>query len=340
MDLIKHPSYDDIIVDALVTIIVPIYNTEKYLIRCIESILAQTYHNIEIILVDDGSEDQSGKIIEEYAKIDQRIIVIHKSNRGLAAARNEGIKKASGQFLFFLDSDDSIEKMTIEHLVKSIVLFRAQICLCRILEIYENQTNEKPKETGNLLIGSPREFVRRLYLSKSGIDYGIICNKLFDKRLFEQIQFPEGKINEDDAVIIQLYYLANKIIYIDEIFYNYFHRGDSITGSGKHLNNVFRCDFYRKRHDLFQSKGDKELIVLNAHKMINDIYSENIKHYNVIQKNARKRFQKEIGFYLFSIPTLLMRYDLKSFVKGVIYYFFPKACILLNKIKKYNDYLK
>ena len=126
----------------LVSIVIPIYNVEKYLNECVDSVIVQTYHDLEIILVDDGSTDNSGKLCDEYKKIDDRIKVIHQKNGGLSAARNTGMDSAIGEYLYFLDSDDYIEPQTVERLVDTIEQEKADIVLFDGYVVYTDCEND------------------------------------------------------------------------------------------------------------------------------------------------------------------------------------------------------
>jgi glycosyltransferase involved in cell wall biosynthesis len=209
-----------------VSIIVPIYNVEKYLYKCIDSILDQTFSDFELLLVNDGSPDTCGEICNEYAKKDKRIKVIHKENGGLADARNAGLDIATGEYIGFVDSDDFIESDMYEKLLNACMLNEASISMCGRYNVFENEL--KPLFSFNgIKVWNSKEAIERL-LTWDNIDSSA-CDKLFKKDLFHNIRFPVGKYNEDIFVMTKILSKANKIVHIGVSKYYYYHRTNSIT---------------------------------------------------------------------------------------------------------------
>ena len=211
----------------LISIIVPVYNVEKYLERCVESIIGQTYKNIEIILVDDGSKDNSGKICDDFMKKDNRIKVIHKENGGLSDARNAGIEIAKGEYIGFVDSDDYIEKDMFETLYNLCKENDAEISMVSYYEYYNGKLiavrkNEKIEKFDK--IGA----IKELLIDKKIQSYA--WNKLFKRELSENIQFPTNKNFEDIATTLKLFEKANNFALLEEPKYFYLRRDDSIIG--------------------------------------------------------------------------------------------------------------
>lgn len=215
----------------LISVIVPIYNVESYLCRCVDSILAQKYRNLEIILVDDGSPDNCPKICDEYAVQDTRIKVIHKPNGGLSDARNAGLDVASGDWVSFIDSDDWIEPDMYEILLRNAAKANAEISVGGVNdEFVDNDCVTVTKTTcdGTLKeeVLSPTEaMVRYFTTSWSAWD------KIYRKELFQTIRFPVGEINEDEAIVLNLLESCTAIAYTNQVFYHYIHRSQSITTS-------------------------------------------------------------------------------------------------------------
>lgn len=194
----------------LISIIVPVYKVEKYLENCILSLLNQTYENIEIILIDDGSPDNSGKICDEYAEKDERIKVIHGENAGVSVARNIGIENASGQYLAFIDSDDYVEKTMIERLYTLIKNNEAAISACNVIKFIEGEelkTNENLEEKTKFC--SVEDAIVLTILDDNFGNF--VCNKLFKKELFKEIRFPTDRRYEDVATTYKLLCKADKI---------------------------------------------------------------------------------------------------------------------------------
>lgn len=212
----------------LISVIVPVYNIEKFVERCIKSIIGQTYYNLEIILVDDGSKDLSGKICDIWKAKDPRIKVIHKKNGGLSDARNAGIEVANGRYCVFVDGDDEIHVEMIQRLYNILITTNAEISVCRIERIESNRRfiTRAFDATCKYVEFDSVEAVEELFLDKMDCS---ACPKLYNKSLFEKIRFPKGKTNEDFAVMYKIFALAKKIVYIPDPLYFYFQREGSIT---------------------------------------------------------------------------------------------------------------
>lgn len=217
--------------NQLISIIVPVYNVERYLKDCIESILAQTYKNFELILVDDGSPDKCGKICDYYGKKDRRIKVIHKLNGGLSDARNAGIEIAKGDYIGFVDSDDFIMPDMYEKLLDACIKYSADISMCG-----RNIVNENKDVIGELFVIDKIE----KYDKKDAIGKLLLwdsCDsaawdKLYKRSIFEEVRYPVGVMSEDYAVTARLFANANSIVHVGEPLYNYTQRSNSITKQG------------------------------------------------------------------------------------------------------------
>ena len=212
----------------MVSVIIPVYNVESYLCRCVDSVLNQTYKDVEIVLVDDGSPDGCPAICDEYTHKDKRVTVIHKVNGGLSSARNAALdSKLQGDFVTFLDSDDWIENDTIEYCVKTLCANKAdaiEFC-CEETNEYKEHTHQ-PKEIISVLEG---EDILEEYLRKEAYS---VCMCLFKKELFEGLRFREGKINEDIDLKYKVLRRCKKMVYSNQIKYFYFQAGDSISMGG------------------------------------------------------------------------------------------------------------
>lgn len=207
------------IYNTLITIIVPVYNVEKYIRDCVDSILNQTYTNIEVILSDDGSTDDSGKICDEYEKKDSRIRVIHKENEGLAEARNRGIDAANGEYICFVDSDDYIKNTYIEYLIDLISKQKAQMAICPLIRDYNGKIKSPRTMHLNKCLCAKEAF-DLMFLNRMFI--GIYaCNKLYKKSMFHNIRFPKGRFFEDSGTIYKLIAKCDKIAYGDVPQYYY-----------------------------------------------------------------------------------------------------------------------
>lgn len=221
--------------DELITIVVPCYNVEKYVEKCVDSILKQTYKNIEVILVEDCSTDNTYNIIKKYPKLDKRVKLIkNEKNGGLSFSRNAGIKAASGKYIGFIDSDDYVNETFYEGLMGAIKKEKAEVAVCDIRVIYEDI------DTQQLVTAFSNEEFNLRNVVNSGLAASA-CNKLFKKELIEQYLFEVGKLNEDIAVVIPALINAKAIAYSPESYYYYIQRGGSIQNSS----------FSDRRFDIF-----------------------------------------------------------------------------------------
>lgn len=212
----------------LVTVIVPVYKVESYLPRCVDSLLNQTYKDIEIILVDDGSPDSCGKICDEYAMQDNRIAVIHKENGGLSDARNAAIPLSHGQYIVFVDSDDWVSNHYIEHLNNAIKKDDADLAFSWFENIFEGQSESKPnrEEIEDYVCLDSQNCLKRL-LYQDGVEC-CACGKLYKKNIIADLQYPVGKLYEDIPVTYECIKRAKKIAIISNVDYFYFWRKSSI----------------------------------------------------------------------------------------------------------------
>lgn len=248
-------------IQCLVSVVVPVYNVDAYLKKCLNSIVNQTYKKLEIILVDDGSTDTSGKICDEYEKLDNRIRVIHKKNGGLSSARNEGMKLVTGDYVLFVDSDDWIDLDMVEILLAGCVENSAQISICRYREIYKDYIIEKQENIEFVCSGKE---ALHYHIFERGGRYSFcyaVWNKLYKKEIISNMEFPQGKHFEDIGYTSRALYSAERVYYIDKPKYNYV-----VEREGSIMNNGFT-----------EHKVMDELILLD--KEISFFRDKNLKEY-------------------------------------------------------------
>lgn len=226
----------------IISVIVPVYKVEPYLHQCVDSILAQTFTDFELILVDDGSPDNCGKICDTYAEQDPRVRVIHQENGGLSAARNAGIDAANGAYLTFIDSDDWVVSDYLKKLYSCIKDYTADVAICDKVEFWNDDFRalDWTKNVGETICISGSEAAKRVYCVGTGVSI-VACAKLFSYRLFEQLRFPVGKIHEDQAVIPILLYTAKVVVVSNYKAYMYRQHPDSIMRTGfstRHLDDI------------------------------------------------------------------------------------------------------
>lgn len=275
--------------EELVSVIVPVYNVEKYVGECIESLIGQSYNKIEIILVDDGSTDCSGQLCDTYAMKDIRIKVIHKENGGLSDARNVGIDSANGGYYTFVDGDDFLDEDTIVRMISGMKEKKCDIAVCNMIRYFENGETEPfymPSDILKILNGIDR-FETLVQPS--------VCNKIFKAELFNSVRFPEGKFYEDTFIYHVLLYNAESVVLTGYDGYFYRSRRSSILGQNVMTDRYF--DFVEAvwQRTVFlldknvQPYGDEACLslytaVANAEKNILRTEENYYKHFDALQK--------------------------------------------------------
>lgn len=292
-----------------ISIIVPVYNVEKYLERCIESILNQTFTGFELILVDDGSTDLSGDICDKYSKKDKRIKVIHKQNGGLSSARNAGLEIASGDYIAFIDSDDFVAKEYIFLLYENLIENNADISICgyRIVREDDILVKDSATLTNNISILNSHQSLLNLYNEKRS-NFIVAWSKLFKKNLFDSIRFPYGKINEDSFVLYKLFLKSIKITYNESKLYYYQVREDSIMHKKVSRKSFDDLDAYEEQIDFYRINGYIE------------IEKKAIFSYCTMFRSLSNRFKEETND-LESLKLIRKKHkDIKEYVKKNKYY--------------------
>ena len=285
----------------LLSVIVPVYNVEKYLEKCVESILNQTYSNLEVILVNDGSKDTSGSICDALAQKDPRVLVIHQENGGLSSARNMGIEAATGEYITFVDSDDWIEPDGYEHLMD--LMHRNQVNLvCGGNYNVDEQTGERtlgvcPRKEE---IITTEEMVGRMFLWQD-CDSSV-CDKIFHHSLLKDFRFPVGKVCEDVSITYR--------IFSDRPFYNYLQRSGSISRAGEITEKSFHFtqhteviyDYICKNNPAIQNQARYLRVRSLSHILLNlEQADESVRMKFASQyRHARKELKKHTAFFLSS----------------------------------------
>ena len=251
--------------EPLINIIVPVYNTEKYIRKCLDSIVNQTYRNLEIIVVDDGSTDSSGDICDEYAHKDARIKVIHKENGGVSSARNAALDLCTpgGDLVAFVDSDDWLELNMYETLLEQIYLYNADIATCKIsIEYSDNSRIVHKKIKSNICfsVKDKEELIknflnREIYTSSSN-------DKLYNLKLFSGIRFPVNQFYEDNYLVLEILLRAKKIVVGCDSCYHYRQNNNSITRNFS--RKKFRDALKAIKHNLNLLKNTYPLLLKEA----------------------------------------------------------------------------
>lgn len=249
----------EVLMEQKVSVIVPIYKVEPYLKRAVASILHQTYHNLEIILVDDGSPDQCGRICDDYAKEDNRIMVIHKENGGLSDARNAGLDAAHGEYIVFVDSDDFIAEDYVETLMQCLKKYDADVAMCSYAVTASVELDEsifKASRDETVEVCDRRELLNNLYDAnhKDATYFIVSWNKIYKASLWQDVRFPKGRIHEDEATTYKIYDRAQKGVYLHRPLYGYFTAPSSITRDRFNIKRLQWMDALDDRIVYFEDK--------------------------------------------------------------------------------------
>lgn len=297
--------------NELISIIVPVYKVEKYLSKCIDSILSQTYKNFELILVDDGSPDNCPQICDEYAKKDDRIRVIHKKNSGVSETRNEGVRNAKGTFICFVDSDDYVSENYISSLLDAQKINNSDIVFGRYCRVFNDKVVNVEEDLKSLVEDKKYE----MFFSDYSRVMGSMCRLLIRKTIFENIQFDKSlKYCEDLYFVLQLFNLNCTISYTNEIIYYYVCNVDSVTQKFSKQSAYNYESAILKCIDLLKNNIDKTLIsnmlfgiftlaikqavVTNDYTVLVDFEKYNTKDNYKAYKKYNKTIKQRIKAYL------------------------------------------
>ena len=238
----------------LISVIVPVYKVEDCLDKCVRSIAQQTYSNLEIILVDDGSPDRCGAMCDAWAEKDSRIRVVHKENGGLSDARNAGLQVATGSLISFIDSDDWIEPDFLEALLRAMEQSDAQIAECAVDLVDEEGNVLRLRETAKVPVVDKIDGLRRL-IQENGI-YQTVWNKLYRRPMLEGIEFEKGKCHEDDFWTYQVFDRMERLAVVDRPMYHYLQRSGSIMGAGYSLKRLDGLEARYRRMEYLSKYDD------------------------------------------------------------------------------------
>lgn len=339
--------------EELISVIVPVYNIGAYVERCVKSICSQTYKKLEIILVDDGSSDNSSVLCDEIAKKDSRIIVIHKKNGGLSEARNTGIERAAGKYLVFVDGDDYISRFMIEKLYHAIRLCDAELSICNFEYVYENTSTITHENTdlplvNNVLKGEDILFTE-LFKYKSW--YWVVAwNKIYKKELFNELRFPVGKIHEDEYIVHRLLAKCQKVATISEPLYYYVQRNAGIMyNCRKKKIDIDKVGYLLDRVIFYKENGyPSECVWKLIRSILTNIYDifelkNTIQNseFSIIKKNLQIQFsyvfnecqpidhsvsRKEMLLLKLANYDIAFSYNLLRFIKRVKVYYGKSKC--------------
>lgn len=321
-----------------ISIIIPMYNAEKYIKRCLESIFEQTYKNIEIVIVDDGSTDNSYNICKKYEQQNKKIKLFHKKNNGVSSARNYGLKKCTGKYLCFVDSDDYIEKYYIQQLYKAIKDNNTKISQCAINIVDDNLKKINNKGYSHSFITNGKKLIIDTFNNEE-IGNIVLWNKMYERSLFNNIQFPNGKNYEDEFITYKILYKENRISIIPDKLYNYRKHINSITNSKYTLKNLEGLEALIEKINFFKKNNEIFLYIMTINEFL-EFTRQNyiclIKYVSNSTSYQKKLIQKYKEYY--KIIQHNKQIPIKSKIKNIIFYINPKLYFLLkkNSIKKSN----
>ncbi|PMC81597.1 glycosyl transferase family 2 [Anaerococcus hydrogenalis] len=279
-----------------ISVIVPIYKVEKYLDRCVKSLINQTYKNVEIILVDDGSPDNCPEMCDDYAIKDSRIKVIHKENGGLSDARNVGIEKSTGSYIAFVDSDDWVKKIFIEELYNNIKKENADISIIGYTLIWDSGKKITYGDNNDYFVYNQEDAIKELLKQKKF--QCMVCQKMYKREIFNEIKFPVGEIYEDVAVSLPTFLKANKVVFSGKPMYFYYQREDSIVNEKFNENKLFFLDCCKEIIDYSNNHNkifDKEAynfylraLLMLVLQLYSDVRTRNSEICKQLEKEVRK----------------------------------------------------
>lgn len=317
---------------AEISIVVPVYNVEKYLHRCLESILGQTMKELEIILIDDGSTDRSGEICDEYKERDNRIQVVHKKNGGLSDARNAGARLASEDYVIFLDSDDYIASDMMETLYALAKESDADMSVCGVYNVYGEREIPQYHETEKFTCTGEEAFMHILQGKKIP---GTVCNKLIKRQIVQQIEFPAGRLYEDAFYTLDLVQRVESVSVTTKPMYYYAHRQDSITTSTFKEADLDIIYAYQKTLELVKKKYPRLMPqavfrLLWAHFTVVDRILETGDYKTNIYLKTSRKFLKRNIFRIIKNPY----FEKKRRLAGILLFF---SVNLYRKALFYNS---
>ena len=309
----------------LISIIIPVYNVEKYLSECIDSVLCQTYEKFELILVDDGSSDNSGKVCDEYEEKDNRVRVIHKENGGVSSARNVGLDNSKGEYITFIDSDDTVDSQYLELMHNDIVAKKSDACYCRLC-LFDDDSKIKvnsflPKES-NLSGKRKEKFLRKFFRGKYGYSS---CKILYSKSVLENVRFDERiRFNEDFLFTLNAVLKCKSISSIDKVLYNY--RKNPSSATKKYISNFLQN--YQYLYEILKNEADGKAIT----KKCLDVYACRAAYFLINNeiKHRNHDFDKKIEEIKASVFY-------NKFKPKYIFASFPRT---LSKLKVFVFWLK
>ena len=317
--------------NGIISVIIPVYNVEKYIEKCLDSVITQSYTNLEIILVDDGSTDRSGEICDQYALKDNRVKVIHAENAGLGEARNRGIRLSTGEYISFVDSDDWIERDFYKELIEAAMKAGSEVSICGYYECRENTKSPKVLYEESFT-KSGKDILYYTMVAGSRYWFNIsVWNKLYKRNLLSDLWF-KSRVYEDIMYNAESLYKSKKIAYVNKCLYNYRlnRKGSIITEGFQRKTLEEEMKYKAERLEFFRKKDEKMLAKAAESVLIHD---------KLLYYALMKLSNEDYGVYLNAYKSDLMKAkfiaDAKTNIALLIFKCFPKLWVFIIK-KKYN----
>ena len=317
----------------LISIIIPCYKVEQYLDACMETVISQTYKDLEILLVDDGSPDNTGALCDAWAKKDSRIRVIHKENGGLSSARNAGIEEAKGEYIMFLDSDDTLHREICSHLYHCLEENGAAIAICDLAHVFPGEDADFNVSQEVKTLSAP-DAIRDLWYQKNFLPSA--CAKLYKREVLATLRFTQGLLYEDIDLMHLLFWQAKKVVYTPSKLYGYSHREDSITTKKFSVRDL---DILTVAEKLLAFAREQDTVLLDAAKSyavvaalrveLNAPHTEGLKRGREKAREMLSRYGKQV----LKDPNIR-----KKTRYGLILYFYcrPLMSVIYQRINRWK----
>ncbi|MBC2580565.1 glycosyltransferase [Clostridium sp. DJ247] len=323
-----------------ISIIVPIYNVEKYLEKCLKSILGQTFKDFELILVNDGSPDNCGCICDIYSKLDSRIRVIHKENGGLSSARNAGIDLATGEYIGFVDSDDWIDVNMYESLYSIAKETDADIVQCRFKESYDEEINNIKNNTNKFKWVDKFDALNNLIAyGETHVQMVVAWNKLYKKNLFNGIRFPNGKIHEDEFTTYKLLYKSNKIALTEDELYYYRQTPNSIMNAKFNKKRLDYLEALKETLSFFKEVNNQHLYDMTTIRYVDSLKKYYFKCKELLEDNEQAlRKIKNNYNKIFKEYICNSSFGVKNRLGEILFFINPKVYKILQSLRGKETY--
>ncbi len=316
-----------------VSVIIPVYNVENYIERCVTSVINQTYKNLEIIIIDDGSTDSSFEICKKLGANDTRIKIIQQSNSGVSVSRNTGLKNATGEYILQVDSDDFIAPYTVEHLLNVSRDNQADIVICDFVRGSDSEYNFPADANGNIDIVSSKEVYNLMYKdSHHALRYVVPWCKLYKRNLFQGIEYPDGKIFEDIYVTHKVIFKCKKIALLNEELFYYFYRSNSLMNMEFNLAKLDYLPALVERIDFFKENGMDNLSEIAYDELLHSLIWEYSRTRDMLHSKVGLKYVKKMFRQNYRKGYASKRYPDESKIFLSVFNFNPELIVLYWKI--------